>query len=63
MLALYVQAHQLAHQFKRDRKAVTAMEYGLIAALVSTVLITVFVTLGPALSGAFGKITSALIAN
>ncbi len=43
-----------------DRHGVTAVEYGLIAAAVSAALITALALFGPALTGAFAKITSAL---
>ena len=45
---------------RSDKRGVTAMEYGLIAAAVSVVIITAMTTLGPALAGAFGRITTAL---
>lgn len=40
-------------QLKKDRRAVTALEYGLIAAAVGGVLVTAMLTFGPALSGVF----------
>ena len=39
-----------------DRRGATAIEYGLIAALVSVVIIAGLNILGPALSGAFTKV-------
>jgi pilus assembly protein Flp/PilA len=47
-------------QLKTDRRAVTALEYGLIAGAVSVVLIGAMATFGPALTTVFGKITTAL---
>jgi pilus assembly protein Flp/PilA len=47
-------------QLKTDRRAVTALEYGLIAGAVSVVLIAAMALFGPALTGVFGKITTAL---
>ncbi|MCR0981860.1 Flp family type IVb pilin [Roseomonas populi] len=44
----------------QDRKGVTALEYGLIAAAISVVLITAVPSLASALSGVFGRITTAL---
>jgi pilus assembly protein Flp/PilA len=40
----------------QDRRGVTAVEYGLIAALIAAVIVTVMATLGPALTGAFTTI-------
>ena len=45
---------------KADRRAVTAMEYGLIAALVAVVIITAVTNLGTQLSSTFTKVTAAL---
>lgn len=44
----------------RDRRGVTAMEYGLIAALVAVVIIGALTTLGTSLSTMFAKISAAL---
>ncbi len=43
-------------QLKTDRRAVTALEYGLIAAIMSSIIIAVFATLGTSLGTAFTKI-------
>lgn len=40
-------------EFKRDEKGVTALEYGLIAALIAVVIITAVSTLGTNLSATF----------
>ncbi len=42
---------------KRDEKGVTALEYGLIAALIAVVIITAVSTLGTNLSGTFNGIS------
>jgi pilus assembly protein Flp/PilA len=47
-------------QLKTDRRAVTALEYGLIAAAVSVALIAAMLTFGPALQGVFSTITGGL---
>jgi pilus assembly protein Flp/PilA len=47
-------------QLKTDRRAVTALEYGLIAGAVATVIIAAMLTFAPALTAVFGKITTAL---
>lgn len=43
-----------------DRKGVTALEYGLIAALIAVVIIAAVTTLGTSLSTTFSTIASAL---
>lgn len=45
---------------KSDRRAVTALEYGLIAAAVSVALIAAMALFAPALTGVFATITSHL---
>ncbi|TDH59612.1 Flp family type IVb pilin [Dankookia rubra] len=49
---LYLSARALV----TDRKGVTALEYGLIAALIATVIIGAVTTLGTNLSGVFTNI-------
>jgi pilus assembly protein Flp/PilA len=43
-----------------DQRAVTAMEYGLIAALVAVVIIGAVTTMGTKLNAVFGTINSSL---
>ena len=45
-------------RFKRDEEGVTALEYGLIAALIAVVIITAVSTLGSNLSSTFNGIAS-----
>jgi pilus assembly protein Flp/PilA len=45
---------------KHDRRGVTAMEYGIIAALVAVVIIAAVTLLGTALTGVFTSISTAL---
>jgi pilus assembly protein Flp/PilA len=40
----------------RDRKGVTALEYGIIAGILGLVLITIFTTFGSKLSTLFSRI-------
>ncbi len=47
-------------QLKTDRRAVTALEYGLIAAFIAGVIVTAVVTLGTTLSTTFGALTTDL---
>jgi len=45
--------------FMKDESGATAIEYGLIAALVAVVLVAALTTLGTNLSGTFNKISTA----
>ncbi len=47
-------------RFKNDESGATAIEYGLIAGLVSIVIVTALTLLGPQLTAVFGEITSAM---
>lgn len=56
---------QLAHfaqKFIRDEEGVTAIEYGLIAALIAVVIIAAVTIVGTQLAIVFGKVSAALIA-
>ena len=44
----------------RDKRGVTALEYGIIAGVLGLVLITVFQHFGSTLTGLFGKIGSSI---
>jgi pilus assembly protein Flp/PilA len=47
-------------RFLNDESGATAIEYGLIAALVAVVLVTALGAMGNKLSGTFNKVTSNL---
>ena len=47
-------------ELKVDRRAVTALEYGLIAALIAVVIIGAVTTLGTNISAAFTKVSTAI---
>jgi pilus assembly protein Flp/PilA len=47
-------------RLREDRRAVTALEYGLIAGLIAVVIITVLTTLGTNLSAKFSSVSNAL---
>jgi pilus assembly protein Flp/PilA len=47
-------------RFNKDESGATAIEYGLIAGLVSVVIVTALILLGPKLTGVFTAITTAL---
>jgi len=50
----------LISRFLRDEAGATAIEYGLIAALVSVVIITAVTTLGTKLTSTFDAVSAAL---
>ena len=43
-----------------DRRGVTAIEYGLIAALIAIAIVVILGTVGTNLSGVFSKVASSL---
>ena len=45
---------------KSDNRAVTALEYGLIAAVLGAVVVTAFTGLGTSLTSAITKVSSSL---
>ena len=49
-------------RFAHDESGVTAMEYGMIAALIAVVILAVLQTTGSNLNTTFGSISSALTA-
>jgi pilus assembly protein Flp/PilA len=51
---------KLAARFLRDEKAATAIEYGLIAALIALIVITALTNIGTKLSTKFAAIATNL---
>jgi pilus assembly protein Flp/PilA len=51
---------QLFKSFLRDESGATAIEYGLIAALISIVAITTLTTTGTRLNAKFTRVSNAL---
>ncbi len=49
-------------RFIKDESGATAIEYGLIAALIAVVLITTLTSLGNSLNTTFSKVNSAVTA-
>jgi pilus assembly protein Flp/PilA len=49
--------------FLEDDTGATAIEYGLIAALISVVIITAVTTVGTSLSSTFNNVSTALSSN
>ena len=54
---------KLVQRFLKDESGATAIEYGLIAAGISVVIITVVTNIGTALTAKFQKIADALSAG
>ena len=50
----------LFHRFNDDQSGVTAIEYGLIAALIAVVIIVAVTLVGTNLSATFNAVASAL---
>ncbi len=48
----------LFNRFMKDESGATAIEYGLIAGLISVVIITAATTLGTKISGDFSKVAA-----
>ena len=55
-----MQLTQIVQKFVRDEEGVTAIEYGLIAALVSVVIITALTLVGTQLNKTFDSIGQSL---
>lgn len=51
---------KLLTRFKNDESGATAIEYGLIAALIAVVIIGALTALGTGLESKFGEVTSEL---
>jgi len=60
MERLKEQAMQMLTKFLRDESGATAIEYGLIAALISVVIITAVSTVGTNLSATFNTVAGSL---
>ena len=56
-----MQITKFIQQFARDEEGVTAIEYGLLAALIAVVIITAVTTVGTDLKAVFGKVAAALV--
>jgi pilus assembly protein Flp/PilA len=51
---------KLVHRFARDDSGATAIEYGLIAALISVVIITAITSVGTKLTTTFNSVATSL---
>lgn len=51
---------QIVSRFIKNDSGATAIEYGLIAALVAVVLVTAIGAMGTQLAGTFGKVTNGI---
>ena len=52
--------HVLGVKLKREEKGATAVEYGIMVALIAAVIVTVVTTIGGNLTTAFTKVEAAL---
>jgi len=50
----------LIKRFSNDESGATAIEYGLIAALIALALVTALGVLGPKVAGTFTKVAAAM---
>ncbi len=57
---MFVFVFELAMRMRHDRRAVTALEYGLIAALIAVVIIGAVTSLGGNLANKFYDISNAI---
>ena len=60
MVHHYVRLHESIRKFAADVSGATAIEYGLIAALVGVVIIGALTLLGPEIGNLFNTITDSL---
>ena len=60
MVHLYVGLHESIRKLAADASGATAIEYGLIAALVGVVIIGALTLLGPEIGNMFNSITDEL---
>jgi pilus assembly protein Flp/PilA len=61
MLKLYVSLQNyLSQPLRRDERGATAVEYGLMVALIAAVIVTVVTTLGSKLSTLFSNVANAI---
>ena len=50
----------LMNRFAKDESGATAIEYGLIAALIAVVIIAALTAVGTSLKGKFGEVSAGL---
>ena len=61
MLSYYVSiTNFLATRLRRDDRGATAVEYGLLVALIAAVIVVIVTTLGTKIRGAFTTVSNAL---
>lgn len=63
MLKAYSFVQSRLGALRRDEKGVTALEYGVIAAVVIVIGLATFLTIGETLDGVFTTVNTALQAN
>ena len=60
MLKAFSKAHALVNSLRSEEEGATAVEYGLIVALIAAVIVAVVVILGQDISKAFDKVEKAI---
>jgi pilus assembly protein Flp/PilA len=60
MLTLFASFETCRHQLTRDQRAVSAIEYALITALIAVVIIAAVTGLGKGVGNTFNKVASEL---
>jgi len=60
MLSCFVRCQLFYLRLRGERRAVTSIEYGLIAALIAVIIIAAVTSLGKGTSSTFNKIASEL---
>jgi pilus assembly protein Flp/PilA len=61
MLKLYVSVQNFMYQsLRRDDRGATAVEYGLMVALIAAAIVAIVTTVGVHLTTEFGKVANAL---
>ncbi|MBO1327803.1 Flp family type IVb pilin [Acetobacter suratthaniensis] len=63
MLKIHQAVGSFIYRLRRDKRGVTALEYGLIAALIAVVIISAVTTMGQKLQYTFQHVANSLPSN
>lgn len=63
MLKIHQAVGSFIYRLRRDKRGVTALEYGLIAALIAVVIISAVTTMGQKLQHTFQHVANSLPSN
>lgn len=61
MLKAYTRARAYINSLRREEDGATAVEYGLIVALIAAVIVAIVATLGGQINTAFQTVSTALV--